>query len=155
MVKYLTKGEKMNITEEMKKTEILIGKKAFSLAKCHSYQKPPSPLQMQILKYVLDHPNTIVSQKELEKVFPVSKVAISGSLKAMEKQELILRANSKEDKREKEIYLTPKSIHFFKEMKNCFEIVNQEMIHNIDSEELNHFFTVLKKMQVNLEKEGK
>ena len=80
---------KPNVIEEIKNLEVQIGKRLFKEAKLLDIKKPPSPLQGKVLKYILDHKEEKICQRDLEEHLNVSKATISEVLVAMEKSELI------------------------------------------------------------------
>ena len=76
---------KPNVIEELKKLDVKIAKRLFKEAKHQDIKRPPSPLQARILKYLLEHKEEIVCQKNLEEYLKVSKATISEVLLTMEK----------------------------------------------------------------------
>ena len=54
------------------------------------YSKP-SIAQMQIIKYILKHDGKTIYQRDLEEVFNLRRATISGILKTMEKNNVIIR----------------------------------------------------------------
>ena len=57
---------KLNIIEEIKALEVEIGKRLFQEAKVLELKRPPSPLQAKVLKYILEHKEKTIRQKDLE-----------------------------------------------------------------------------------------
>lgn len=141
---------KPNVIEEIKNLEVQIGKRLFKEAKLLDIKKPPSPLQGKVLKYILDHKEEKICQKDLEEHLNVSKATISEVLVAMEKSELIKRVSVPEDARIKRIVLTNTSLTRFQELEKNFQTINEELLHNISDHELACFFNILRKMEENM-----
>lgn len=140
------------VINEIKKLDIIIGKKMFAIAKIENTNNPPSPLQFKILDYLLNNQNIVFCPKDLEKKFSVSKAAISGVLLTMEKRGIITMVASSTDARSKNIKLTDKSIERFNEMKSILKRMNDELVKGISKEDLNTFLKVLEDMRQNLNK---
>lgn len=140
------------VINEIKKLDIIIGKKMFAIAKIENTNNPPSPLQFKILDYLLNNQNIVFCPKDLEKKFSVSKAAISGVLLTMEKRGIITMVASSTDARSKNIKLTDKSIERFNEMKSILKRMNDELVKGIPKEDLNTFLKVLEDMRQNLNK---
>lgn len=143
---------KRNITEELKKLDIEIGQKLFSITKENGILIKPSPLQMRIVKYLLRNEKKNTNQTDLEKHLNISKATISGTLNTMEKNGIICRTTSGEDSRAKNITLTEKSKQIHKEMEKSFDILEEELSKGISKEEVEQLFKILEKMRKNLKK---
>ena len=68
----------------------------------------------------------------------------------MEKNDLIIRINSLEDARKKEISLTDKSIKKHDELEKKVIIFEKELLKGISCEEKKIFFKVIDKLKENL-----
>ena len=145
---------KLNIIEEIKALEVEIGKRLFQEAKVLDLKRPPSPLQAKVLKYILEHKEKTIRQKDLEMSLKVSKATISEVLLTMEKGKIIKRVSVPEDARAKRIVLTNTSLERLKELEKNFEVINDELLYNISNEELAQFLNILKKMQQNMKERG-
>lgn len=108
---------KLNIIEEIKALEVEIGKRLFQEAKVLELKRPPSPLQAKVLKYILEHKEKTIRQKDLEMSLKVSKATISEVLLTMEKGKIIKRVSVPEDARAKRIVLTNTSLERLKELE--------------------------------------
>ena len=139
-----------NIANELKKLEIEVGKKIFSITKENRMNFPPSPLQAKITKYLVEIYGKEIYQRDLEEVMGVSKATISGALLTMEKNQIIERVASQNDARQKKIVLTSKSNDIYKEVKEVFKILNAELVKGISEEELKTFLNVINKMKSNI-----
>lgn len=145
---------KPNVIEELKKLDVKIAKRLFKEAKHQDIKRPPSPLQARILKYLLEHKEEIVCQKNLEEYLKVSKATISEVLLTMEKSKIIERISLPTDARAKRIVLTSTSSERFQELENNFEAINNQLIKDLSNQELAQFFNILNKMQKNIKEEG-
>ncbi|WP_240516519.1 MarR family transcriptional regulator [Brachyspira sp. G79] len=96
--------------------------------------------QMDILMFLYHNEQKIVNQRDIENFLGLSNPTIAGTLYRLEKKGFIKRKISSEDKRYKEIYLTPKS----KKVKEIvFEDINKNnemMFHNMSSKEKKLWF---------------
>lgn len=145
---------KPNIIEEIKELEVEIGKRLFQEAKILELKRPPSPLQAKILKYILDHKEETICQKDLEMSLKVSKATISEVLLTMEKSEFIKRVSIPEDARAKRIVLTNTSLERFQELERNFKTINDILLYNVSDKELAKFLNILKKMRHNIKEKG-
>lgn len=82
----------------------------------------PTPTQMQIIEYILEHINEVVYQKDLEEVLNLRRATVSGVLQTMEKNELIERTTNTEDTRVKKIILHEKAKEYFLSMQKNWKI---------------------------------
>lgn len=138
------------IANELKKLDIEIGKKVFTISKEKGIKSTPSPLQARIIDYLMMCNDKDVTQKELEDALNVSKVAISGAIQSMEKNGIIERKINLNDARSKKIILTNISKQVHSDMNNVFSQLNKELIKGISKKELESFLEVIKKMQENI-----
>lgn len=138
------------IAEELKKLDVQIGRKMFQISKVSNMEIPPSPLQGQILDYLIINRGKNVNGKDLEKFLGVSKVAISNALLSMETNGIIERKQSELDRRNKDIKLTDRSMDIFYQMFDLFNELEKEMISGIDKNDLRIFYNVLDKISNNL-----
>ena len=127
------------MAEELKKLEIEIAQKLFSIAKEEGIPAPPSPLQSRILDFLFKNQDREVNQKDIEVNLGVSKATISGALNAMEKNNLIKRITS------------------LKETSKCLKVIfdnlNKELVKDISEEELNVFYSTMNKLSRNIRQE--
>ncbi len=140
---------KIYVANELKKLDVDISRKLFSIAKENKISFYPSPLQAKITKYLIENNKREVYQKELEEVFEVRKATISGVLFTMEKNEVIKRVASENDARQKKIVLTKKSKKIY-EVKETFKKLDEEITKNISEEELNNFLSTIEKIRKNI-----
>ena len=112
----------------------------------------PTPTQMQILEYLMEHLKEDIYQRDLEKALHLRRATISGVLKTMEKNHLIKRIITTEDARSKKIMINEDAkIVFEKIYKNLLKL-EKIMMDGIEEKELEMFLVTLEKMTKNLEK---
>lgn len=140
-----------NVMEELKELNVSIGQKMFILSKQEEVKNPPSPLQFQILNYLMNHKDSDVCQRDLEVNLHVNKSTISEVLLTMEKNELIKRVSSSNDARSKNIELTDMSLQRFDEMNRLVSKMNETLMKNIKKEDLSTFLSVIEIMKENME----
>ncbi len=109
-----------------------------------------SHVQADILSYLYRNKDRIIYQNEVEKKIGVRRSTISGILKTMEKNGLIIRNDSSEDARKKEVSLTLKSIKKHDDLEKKVEIFEKELLKGISYEEKEIFFKVIDKLKDNL-----
>lgn len=140
-----------NIVDELKKLDIEIGRKLFSISKENNIPDPPSPLQGRIMDYLVVNEGKEIYQKDLEKVLNVSKATVSSALFTMEKNNIIKRITSKNDARSKQIVITDGSIRVHENMKMVFNNINEELTKNMSDEEIETFLNTINKLRKNIQ----
>src|SRR5690606_11291722 len=110
-----------------------------------------NPIQCKIAKILIDSKDNVIYQKDLEKLIGIRRSTISGILRTMEKNEIIKKEDSSEDKRVKKIILTEKAKEKNKERIKIFKEINDEMINGISKEEIKIFYQVIDRIMKNLE----
>ena len=132
---------------EIKDINNLLTRRIFLMYKNNN--KIITPIQYKIIDYLLI--NEKAYQKDLEKKFNLRRSTISGILKTMEKNNLILKETNK---RINEIFLTV-------DIKKEIKIIKEQMINletelkkNITNEELENFFIVIDKIKENIKEKN-
>jgi len=110
----------------------------------------PTPTQMQIMEYILEHRNIEIYQKDLEDVLNLRRATVSGVLQTMEKNGLIERVNHFDDARVKKIILHPNAEAMFKEKEKKIQEFENVIVEGINKKDLEVFSSVLKKMKDNI-----
>lgn len=107
--------------------------------------------QMDILMFLYHNEQKIINQRDIEGFLGLSNPTIAGTLYRLEKKGFIKRKVSADDKRYKEIYLTPKS----KKLKEVvFEDIrknNELMFSNMTAEEKETLVFIIEKLLGNLQ----
>lgn len=93
-----------------------------------------------------------IFQKDFEQEFDIRRSTASAILSLMEKNDLIRRESVPYDARLKKIVLTQKAIDVQIFVEEAFERFDRTMKQNISDEELEIFFSVLDKINNNLER---
>ncbi|MBP5342623.1 winged helix-turn-helix transcriptional regulator [bacterium] len=108
--------------------------------------------QCFIISYIHKMGNK-VNQSELENVFGQRRSSISSLITNLEKDGIIERLESLEDKRKKELVLTEKGINQYKIIRNNINRCENKLTSNISDDDLSTMLKVLTKMIDNM-KEG-
>lgn len=106
--------------------------------------------QTRVLKFLYDNRDRKVYQTTLEKEVDVRRSTISGVLDTMEKNNLIIRKNSSDDARKKEIALTLVSLNKHKEIAQKIANFERDLLRGITKEEVDIFIEVIDKLKGNL-----
>ena len=140
-----------SISIEIKKIDSLIVRKIISYNKNSNYQL--TPVQIVVIKYLVNNKNNIVYQKDIEKKLGLRKSTISGILSTMIKNGIITRTESTTDLRSKEIRLSDKGLELDKKIKKKAIEFENLLQNNIDPKDLEIFYKVTNQIQKNLEGE--
>ena len=106
-------------------------------------------VQVVILGFI-DESTTDVYQKDIEKQFDIRRSTVTNILHGMEKQGLIMRQAVNNDARLKKIVLTDKAKEIIKVLNDEVRKTQKMLIKDISEEELDVYFSVIKKMKENL-----
>lgn len=110
--------------------------------------------QLKIINYILLHENENVCQKDLELETNLKKASITGCLDSLAERDLIKRVQADDDKRKNYIRLTDKAIAYKNEFYQREVDLNNWIEENINKEDLDTFFKVIKKIRNNIDKEN-
>ena len=139
-----------NIFNSIKELEKGIVRKIMSETSHDEMFSKPSIAQMQIIKYILKHDGKTIYQRDLEEVFNLRRATISGILKTMEKNNVIIRVCDPNDARGKIVILSDDAKKFFKEKETLFKELETVLKKDISKEELETFYKVILKMRDNI-----
>lgn len=139
-----------NIFNSIKELEKGIVRKIMSETSHDEMYSKPSIAQMQINKYILKHDGKTIYQRDLEEVFNLRRATISGILKTMEKNNVIIRVCDPNDARGKIVILSDDAKKFFKEKETLFKKLETVLKKDISKEELETFYKVILKMRDNI-----
>lgn len=142
--------EDKNIFNSIKELEKGIVRKIMSETSHDEMFSKPSIAQMQIIKYILKHDGKTIYQRDLEEVFNLRRATISGILKTMEKNNVIIRVCDPNDARGKIVILSDDAKKFFKEKETLFKKIETILKKDISKEELEIFYKVILKMRDNI-----
>lgn len=141
--------ENKKVLLELKNLNSMIIRKNFANGKEKNLH-PGGHSQKLIIGYLNENKDKVVYQRDLEKILDVRRSTLSGILRTMEKNDLIVRIDSENDARLKEVKLTNKSYEILKRKKEMFEKLETDIVKNISDEELKIFLNVLQRMKENL-----
>lgn len=111
---------------------------------------PLTSTQIQILKYMIEHQNEDIYQKDLENILNLRRATVSGVLQTMEKNNLIKREIYENDIRVKKIILNEKTKNIFQKNKQKIDEIEKNITKNISKKDLNDFIKVIDKLITNL-----
>lgn len=121
----------------------------------NKYAMNISPIQVRIVKYLVKQNNKAILQKDMEYLFNIRRSTVSGVIKTMEKNNIIIRENVKDDNKSKEIKLTDEVYKRANDLVKELKELDLELLKDVDKEDLEVFMRVLKNIQDNLKEERK
>lgn len=117
---------------------------------CFHNKVMPTPTQMQIIDYILNHLDEDIYQRDLENVLNLRRATVSGVLQTMEKNGLIERIVSSSDTRVKKIILRPSARKIYDEKLKMMKELEKRMINGISKDEIDAFYQIIDKMKKNI-----
>lgn len=145
---------KKDIIYEVKSLENAISRYFFYNLKTDNSFPPPSPIQVGILRYLIENKGKDIYQKDLENIFKVRRASISGVLQTLEKRGLIEKVISEKDGRTNKIIFTEKAIKRQEEANEYLSTLQAKLTKNIPNEKLDVFYEVIEQMINNIEKDN-
>ena len=103
-----------------------------------------------VIKYVYDHQEEPIFQRNIEKEFSIRRSTATGILQVMEKNNLIVRVPVDEDARLKKIILTPKAIGLHTAIEDAIRELEETISKDLTKEEITIFFTICDKVKKNI-----
>ena len=113
--------------------------------------EPGQPVILMILEKASQSGYT-VSQNDLAQALHVSDPTITTSMKSLERQGYVTRAQDPADRRRMLPMLTPQGEEAAKKCRRCFNKVNAEMLEGFTKEEEEQLLEMIRRIVVNLEK---
>ena len=144
----------ISIGHELAYTNNLIARKIAKSGN-NKYAMNISPIQVRIVKYLVKQNNKAILQKDMEYLFNIRRSTASGVIKTMEKNNLIIRENVKDDNKSKEIKLTDDVYRRANDLVKELKELDLELLKDVNKEDLEVFMRVLKNIQNNLKEERK
>ena len=143
-----------NVLFQIKSLERLLAKKFLWSRDINEKieQTMPTPIQIKIIEYILEHEGEEIYQKDLEKIFNIRRATVSGVLQTMEKNDLIQRITDVTDTRTKKIILNEKAKQILQKCKIKMDELSKNITEGISEEELENFIKIIQKMKQNLER---
>lgn len=136
---------------EIKNLNNMIERKIIDIHKPLKSECIITPIQVKIIEYIMENNSNIVYQRDIEKYLNLRRSTISGILQTMEKNNIIVRINSKIDARSKEIKLTDKCLSKVNYLRGKTMDFENKIKNSISNEELDVFFSVIDKIKNNIE----
>ena len=122
-----------------------------TMMKGKDIKKSPSPTQIRIILFLIEHKHEIISQKDIENHLKLSRATVSDVLNTMEKKGYIKKIASKEDARANNIVLNDIALQMHKKTEEEMEKINNLLQQNISKEDLDNFIKVIDLMNENLD----
>ena len=122
-----------------------------TMMKGKDIKKTPSPTQIRIVLFLIEHRDEIISQKDIENHLKLSRATVSDVLNTMEKKGYIKKIASKEDARANNIVLNDIALQMHKKTEEEMEKINNLLQQNISKEDLDNFIKVIDLMNENLD----
>lgn len=144
----------ISIGHELAYTNNLIARR-IARGENNKYAMNISPIQVRIVKYLVKQNNKAILQKDMEYIFNIRRSTVSGVIKTMEKNNIIIRENVKDDNKSKEIKLTDDVYKRANDLVKELKELDLELLKDVDKEDLEVFMRVLKNIQDNLKEERK
>ena len=107
-------------------------------------------VQSWIVRYLYDHGEEDVFQKDLESQFSVRRSTMTTILQLMEKNGLIKKEAVSRDARLKKLILTPVAIEMQDRIRSGIDTLEAKMREGISDKDLDTFFSVAEKIKENL-----
>ena len=121
-----------------------------TMMKGKDIKKSPSPTQIRIILFLIEHKNEIISQKDIENHLKLSRATVSDVLNTMEKNGYIKKLANKEDARLNNIVLNNIALEMHKKADEEMKRINKILQKNISKEDLNTFIKVINQMRDNI-----
>lgn len=137
-----------SISLEIKKIDSLIVRSIIQDTRKSKYNLTPA--QIFIIKYLSKNKRKTIYQKDIEKRIGLRKSTISGIIKTMQKNNIIMSIDSKNDLRSKEIVLTKDGLKLEKLMRKKEKDFEKLLEKDIDKKDLEIFYKVTMQIQNNL-----
>ncbi len=108
-----------------------------------------------IIRYLYDHQDTDVFQKDIERQFSIGRSAVTSILKLMEKKGYVRRTSVEQDARLKKVELTKAGLKCHEQMEILSAEMEKNMLRGIDRKDLDTFLAVAQKIENNIKSETK
>lgn len=118
-------------------------------------QQNITQMQSWIIRYLYEHQDQDVYQKDLELFFHIARSTATGVLQGLEKQGYLIRCSVPNDARLKRLVLTEKGVNIQKAVYRILDENEQKIRQNISEEDLKTFFRVMEHMKKNVESSSK
>lgn len=106
--------------------------------------------QAKMISYIYANQEEGVIQKDLAKKFNRNKASITSMLQGLEKKGYIQRIISKNNEREKNIYVLEKGKELIEDFDELFITVENKLLNNLTNEEIENLKKLLTRVNENL-----
>lgn len=110
-----------------------------------------SVTNMRIIRYLYDHREQDIFQKDLEAAFGTTRSTASKVLQLMEQKDLIRRLPVKQDARLKKLVLTQRSLELHRRMRENADEMEISLLKGFTPTEIKLLASYLERMQRNLD----
>lgn len=110
-----------------------------------------TPMQTWIVRYLYEHRERDVFQRDVEQDFSITRSTVTGILKLMEKNELIQRVSVPQDARLKKLTLTETGEAVYHRVVSHIEETERTLVRGMTGEEVQQLFLLFGKIRRNLE----
>lgn len=141
--------DKRAVGFEIRTLNNMIMRKMESIAVRHG-EDAPTMSHGWILGYLYNHGDEDIYQRDIEKMFKLSRSAVTSILKILEERGCIKRQSVEFDARLKKIVILPKGIEIYKMSLEDIQIMDNILERNISKEDLKAFYRVMDQAKKNL-----
>jgi DNA-binding MarR family transcriptional regulator len=124
--------------------------RAVSAAAARQFGDSATAVHGWVVRYLYDHRDQNVYQRDLETRFSVRRSTMTSILKLMEKNGLIAREPDESDGRLKKLILTPLAIDIQERMRREIDKIEAQMCQGLTEDELAAFVATAEKIGQNL-----
>ena len=117
-----------------------------------SAQRGMNSTYFRIIMMLKHNPDGVIQSEIVENTY-LKPSTISLTLKTLEQMGYLTRENSIDDNRKTIVKITKAGMEYDLKIRECFQIVEEEMIKDISSEEFQLFKEIIAKMRKNLQHE--
>lgn len=144
----------IKIGMEVHKLDCLLGRTTAYFARMAGFDEI-TMMHGRIIRYLYDHQEQNVFQKDIEQFFSVGRSTVTNMLQLMEKKGYIRRESVEYDARLKRVCLTEDGRQIYREIESMICDMDSKLLVGIGDEELEGFFQVIHKIESNARKERK
>lgn len=102
--------------------------------------------QGRMIGYIYENQDSGIIQKDLANVFQRKEASITSMLQGLEKKGYIERRISKDNERQKNIYILPKGANLVEDFNKVFASVEESIIENLTKNEKDTLISLLNKI---------
>lgn len=110
-----------------------------------------SPVQTWIVRYLHEHSDRDIYQRDIEREFTITRSTVTGILQLMEKKDFIVRVPVPSDARLKKIVLTGKGEALYDEVQEHIRETEALLVRGMEPQEVATLLELLEKVKNNLQ----